>query len=138
LEEELEQLEKKLLDNGFDTILFTKVFGVEDKIEFKEDYDGYDSTHRKFSKDYIKYQDAYYNPDYYDEYTIYHTETAMYCICPTKDRELIWKGYIDIMDPISIHEAINDYIQLMILVLDEQQLINAIITEDIPDNRAIN
>ncbi len=23
----------------------------------------------------------------------------MYCICPTKDRELIWKGYINITGP---------------------------------------
>lgn len=136
-EEELKQLEKKLINNGFDTILYTKVFGVEDKIEYKEDYDGYDSTYRKFSEDYLKYQDAYYNPDYYKEYTIYHTETSMYCICPTKDRELIWKGYIDIMDPESIHETINDYIQLMVLILEEQKLINPIIIDDIMDDRAI-
>ena len=136
-EEELEQLEKKLINNGFDTILYTKVFGVEDKIEYKEDYDGYDSTYRRFSEDYLKYQDAYYNPDYYKEYTIYHTETSMYCICPTKDRELIWKGYIDIMDPESIHETINDYIQLMVLILEEQKLINPIIIDDIMDDRAI-
>lgn len=121
--EELKSLESNLIDNGFDTILLTKVIGVEDKIEYKKNYDGYDSTYRKFKEDYLKYQDVFYNPDYYEEYTIYHTETSMYCICSTKDRDLLWKGYIDIMDPQSIHETINDYVQLILIVLEEQQLI---------------
>ena len=123
-EEELKILENNLIDEGFDTILFTKVIGVEDKIAYKKDYDGYDRTYRKFSEDYLKYQDVFYNPDYYDEYTVYHTETAMYCICPTKERELIWKGFIDVMDPQSIQETVNDYVRLIIIVLEEQQLIN--------------
>ncbi|WNH12656.1 hypothetical protein [Thalassobellus suaedae] len=121
--EELKSLESNLIDNGFDTILLTKVIGVEDKIEYKKNYDGYDSTYRKFKEDYLKYQDVFYNPDYYEEYTIYHTETSMYCICSTKNRDLLWKGYIDIMDPQSIHETINDYVQLILIVLEEQQLI---------------
>ncbi|WNH10659.1 hypothetical protein [Thalassobellus suaedae] len=121
--EELKSLESNLIDNGFDTILLTKVIGVEDKIEYKKNYYGYDSTYRKFKEDYLKYQDVFYNPDYYEEYTIYHTETSMYCICSTKDRDLLWKGYIDIMDPQSIHETINDYVQLILIILEEQQLI---------------
>ena len=54
----------------------------------------------------------------------------MYCICPTKDRELIWKGYIDVMDPQSISETVNDYVRLVIVVMEEQQLINPILLED--------
>src|SRR5690554_7391732 len=41
------------------------------------------------------HQDVYYNPEYYEDYKLYHTETNMYCICPTKERELIWKGFIE-------------------------------------------
>ena len=123
-EEELKTLENKLIDDGFDTILFTKIIGIEDKIAYKENYHDYDETYRKFTDDYLMYQDIYYNPDYYDQYTIYHSETSMYCICPTKDRELIWKGYIDIVDPKSIDESVDDFIKLAIAVLEEQQLIN--------------
>ena len=122
---ELLALEGQLIMDGFDTILFTKVIGVEDNIMYKSNYEGYDSTYRKFSEDYLMYQDAYYNPDYYEDYTVYHTETAMYCICPAKGRSLIWKGYIDIMDPETISETVNDYVRLMVVVLDEQQLINS-------------
>lgn len=123
-EETLKTLEDKLIADGFDTILFTKIIGVEDKIAYKENYHDYDETYRKFSDEYLRYQDIYYNPEYYDQYTIYHSETSMYCICPTKDRELIWKGYIDIVDPTSIDESVDDYIKLTIAVLEEQQLIN--------------
>ena len=137
-EEELKALENQLLNGGFDTVLFTKVIGVEDKIDYKTNYDGYDKTYTRFKEDYLKYQDAYYNPDYYNEYTVYHAETSMYCICPEKDRELIWKGYIDIMDPQSIDETINDYVRLVIVVLEEQSLINPKILEDQNQIQAIN
>jgi len=136
-EAELKVLESKLIMHGFDTILFTKVIGVEDKIVYRTHYDGYDSTYRKFSEDYLMYQDAYYNPDYYEDYTVYHTETAMYCICPTKGRSLIWKGYIDIMDPATISETVNDYVRLMVVVLDEQQLINPELFEEKINEEAI-
>ncbi|MFY0714545.1 hypothetical protein J1D01_12780 [Seonamhaeicola sp. NFXS20] len=130
-EEELEVLENKLVNEGFDTILLTKIVGVEDKIAYKTNYDGFDSTHKKFKEDYLKYQDAFYNPDYYNEYTIYHTETSMYCICPGENRELIWKGYIDITNPELVNETINDYVRLIIIVLEEQQLINSITTQNL-------
>ncbi len=123
-EKELKVLENNLINDGFDTVLFSKVIGVEDKIVYKKNYDSYNETYRKFTEDYLMYQDIYYNPDYYDEYTVYHAVTSMYCICPTKDRELIWKGYIDIVDPQSIEETVIDYIKLVIVVLEEQQLVN--------------
>lgn len=122
-EEELKAIENKLIADGFDTILFTKIIGVEDKIQYKENYHNYDETYRKFTEEYLMYQDIYYNPEYYDAYTVYHSETSMYCICPTKDRELLWKGYIDIVDPTSIDASVTDYVNLAIAVLEEEQLI---------------
>ena len=115
--------ELKAIENGFDTILLTKVIGVEDKIQYKENYQGYDETYRKFSNEDLMYQDIYYNPDYYESYSVYHSETSMYCICPTKDRELIWKGYIDIIDPTSIEVSVTDYVYMAIAVLEHEQLI---------------
>lgn len=122
-EKELKTIENQLISEGFDTVLFTKIIGVEDKIKYKEDYEGFDNIHRRFKEDYLKYQDIYYNPDYYEEYTVYHAETAVYCICPTKDRELIWKGYVDIVDPESIDGPVGDYVKLIISVLEEERLV---------------
>jgi len=129
-EEDLKTLEGKLIIDGFDTILLTKVVGVEDKIIYKKEYDDFDNTYRKFNEEYLMYQDIFYNPDYYENYTVYNTETSMYCICPTKERELIWKGYIDIVDPKTTKETINHYVRLVIIVLEEQQLISPKINDE--------
>jgi hypothetical protein len=120
----LKEMENKLINDGFNSILFTKVIGVEDKIIFSEKYDDFENTHRQFRDDYYDNQDIYYNRNYYQKYKVYHAETSLYCICSGKDRELIWKGYIDIIDPGSVKATIDDYINLVLFVLEEQQLIN--------------
>lgn len=119
----LKEMENKLIDEGFDTILLSKVIGIENKTKYQKNYDSYDNTYRKFGEDYLMYQDIFFNPDYYEDYTVYHAETSLYCICPTKDRTLIWKGYIDIVAPESIGKTVNDYVNLVIAVLEEQQLL---------------
>lgn len=125
-ESDLNALETQLILDEFDTILLTKIIGVDDRIAYRKDYGGYDETRRRFTEEYLMHQDIFYNPEYYKEYTIYHAETSMYCICPTKDRELIWKGYIDITDPTNIEQTVKDYVKLAILVLEEEQLIKPI------------
>jgi hypothetical protein len=122
-EAQLKIVENMLLEEGFDTILLTKIIGVENKIQYKENYHNYDETYRKFTDEYLMYQDIYYNPEYYNAYTVYHSETSMYCICPTKDRELLWKGYIDIVDPTSVEDSVTDFVYLAIAVLEHEALI---------------
>lgn len=125
-ENELDSLEQQLLQDGFDTIIFSKVVGSEDKIVYTKNFDVYDETFIKFKEDYLRYQDSFYNPEYYEEYTVYHAETSVFCICPTKERELLWKGSINIVDPQSIDKTINDYINLIIEALETEQLLSPI------------
>ncbi|WP_033959345.1 hypothetical protein [Psychroserpens jangbogonensis] len=131
-ETELNALENKLILEGFDTVLLTKIVGVEEKINYKKNYDDYEETFRRFKEEYLMYQDVFYNPEYYEEYNIYKAETSMYCICPTKDRELIWKGYINITDPQSqsIGKTVNDYVRLAIVVLEEELLIGPVVIKN--------
>ena len=116
---DLDTLESQLIENGYDTILLTKIVGVEEKISYREDYKDHNDTYRKFKEDYLMHQEVSYNPDYYNKYQVYKAETSMYCICPSKDRELIWKGYINITDPQSqsIKKTINDYIRLALSLI---------------------
>ena len=72
---------------------------------------------------YLSHQDIYYDENYYDEYKVYHAETSLYCICVGKERELIWRGMIDITDPSNIKNVIDDYITLVVLAMEEQDLI---------------
>ncbi|CAL2082036.1 conserved protein of unknown function [Tenacibaculum sp. 190524A02b] len=120
---ELKIIEDILIANYFDAIIFSKVKGVENKVIFSDNYYNKEYLTIKFKEDYYNHQDILVNPKYFEKYKIYHAETSLFCICPTKERELIWKGYIDIIDPKSIDETINDYINLLVLTLEEQQLI---------------
>lgn len=120
---ELKALENQLIQEGFDAVIFTKVAGIKNKIQYKKDYTNFDKNHKKFNDDFLMYQDQVFNPDAYQEYQVYNAETSVYCLCPTKDRTLIWKGYIDIVDPENIDQTVNDYSKLLILVLENDGII---------------
>ena len=122
-EEELDDVEQSLLDKDFDAILFTKILGSEDKQTFRKNMADLDSYYGTFKEDYISHQDIYYDENYYDEYKVYHTETSLYCICVGKERQLIWRGIIDITDPSNIKNTVDDYVKLVVFALEEQDLI---------------
>jgi hypothetical protein len=121
--EEIDRVQDVLLANDFDAILVTKIVGEEDNLNFLKTYSNIENTRRRFEEDYYMNQEIYFDQDYYEKYTVYRAESALYCICPTEDRELIWKGYVDITDPKSINKTVNDYVRLLVTVLEEQQLI---------------
>ncbi|MGI9547981.1 MAG: hypothetical protein ACR2MM_12120 [Flavobacteriaceae bacterium] len=122
-EKELDEVEQLLLDRDFDAILFTKVLGSESKQSFRQRMADLDSYYGKFSDDYLSHQDIYYDDDYYDQYMVYHAETSLYCICEGKERELIWRGAIDITDPIDLKKTTDDYVKLVVLAMGEQDII---------------
>ncbi len=122
-EDELDDVEQLLLDRDFDAILFTKVLGSENVQSFRQRMAELDSYYGKFRDDYLTHQDIYYDTDYYDQYTVYHAETSLYCICVGKERELIWRGAIDITDPIDLKKTIDDYIKLVVLAMGEEDVI---------------
>ncbi|WP_106793414.1 hypothetical protein [Aquimarina sp. Aq78] len=132
-EKEMMSLESKLIENGFDAILLSKVLGVEDKVTVVKAYRNLDKTFDSFRDDYYENQDIYYDEDYYEEYQIFHAESSLYCICPDKERELIWKGSIDITEPENIKKAVSDYVKVLVWALKGQQLliIEELTNEDI-------
>jgi hypothetical protein len=122
-EKELDEAERSLLDKDFDAILFTKIIGSENRESFIKTLSKLDNYERRFNDDYLSHQEIYYNEEYYDSFTVYHAETTLYCICEGKERAMIWRGSIDISDPNTIEKTINDYIQLVVLAMEEQDLI---------------
>ncbi len=122
-EEELNAVEQQLLEKDFDAILFTKVLGSESRQSFARrmaDIEGYEY---EFQEDYLSHQDIYFEDNYYDEFTVYHAETSLYCICVGKERRLIWRGAIDITDPINIRKTVDDYIRLLVVAMTEEDVI---------------
>lgn len=122
-EEELSEVEQQLLNKDFDAILFTKIIGSENKETFRKRMSKIDWSLNSFNEDYLQHQRIFYEDDCYKEFTIYHAETSLYCICVGKERELIWRGNIDITDPVNIDKTIDDYIKLVVFALKEQDLI---------------
>lgn len=122
-EQELSEVEDQLLDKDFDAILFTKVTGSENRQTFRKKIAELDSYYYRFRDDYLSNQRIYFDKDYYEDYTVYHAETSLYCICVGKERELIWKGDIDVTDPTNINKTINEYIKLVVLAMKEQDII---------------
>ncbi|MGB5553013.1 MAG: hypothetical protein WBM83_00035 [Flavobacteriaceae bacterium] len=122
-EKELDDVERSLLDKDFDAILLTKITGSEDRQSFRKNMADWNKYNGRFSDDYLRNQDIYYDSEYYDKFTIYHAETSLYCICEGKERSLIWRGNIEITDPTDIAKTVNDYVKLVVLAMEEQDLI---------------
>lgn len=126
---ELEALENELLSEGFDAILVSRVIGAEDKVTLVQSYQNFNRTFNDFEEDYNSNQDLYVEDERLEKYTVYHAESALYCICPTKEREVIWRGSIDVTQPDSDRKAIKDYINMLMWTLEEQELL--IVTSNI-------
>ena len=122
-EKELDAVEQSLLDKDFDAILFTKITGSENRESFLSAISKLDNYKGRFNDDYLENQDIFYDDNYYDDFNIYHAETTLYCVCEGKDRSMIWRGSIDISDPKNIEKAVDDYIQLVVTAMEEQDLI---------------
>ena len=122
-EKELDDVEQSLLDIDFDAILLSKITGSENRQSFRNSVAKWNNYNGRFRDDYLRHQDIYYDPEYYESFTIYHAETSLYCICEGKERSLIWRGSIDITDPDNIEKTVDDYVKLVVIAMEEQDLI---------------
>ncbi|WP_432410121.1 hypothetical protein [Rasiella sp. SM2506] len=120
--QQLNEIENRLLEAGFDAILFTKITGNESRMTVVDSY-------RNFAKNYQSYSDYYYgNQNLYfkqeqERYQVYTTETSLYCICPGKERELLWRGEIEVVDADKVNRNINSYINILFDTLKENTLL---------------
>lgn len=122
-DEEMNAIERQLTDAGFDAILFSKVIGSENKVTLSKAVRDFDETFDSFREDYYESQNTFYRDREYHAYTVYHAETNLYCICPDKDRELLWSGNIDVIESDSRERSIRNYVKTLIHLLEEKQLL---------------
>ncbi|RMA58773.1 hypothetical protein BXY75_2150 [Ulvibacter antarcticus] len=119
---QLNEIENSLLEAGFDAILFTKITDQESRVTLVDSY-------RNFAKHYQTFEDYYYGNQhiYFKEqqerYQVYTTETSLFCICPGKERELLWRGEIEVVDGDKVNRNINSYISILIKTLKENKLL---------------
>ncbi len=122
-EEELNNIENQLLKAGFDAILLSKVISSENKLTLIQAFKNMNRSFYNFKEDYYQNQEIFFTEDYYEKSKIFHTETSLYCICPEKERELLWRGSIDLINPIKTEKAVRDYVKLLIKELKRQDLL---------------
>jgi len=120
---ELNEIEDQLLQAGFDAIILSKVVGSENKTSLIKAINNLNQNFSNFREDYYVNQEIYNERDQIETSTIYHTETALYCICPGKERELIWRGSVDLINPQKTEKSIKDYVKLITNTFEDQQLI---------------
>jgi hypothetical protein len=122
-ETELDEVEQQLLEKDFDAILFTKVLGSENRQSLAKKLSDLERQDGRFKDDYLSHQTIYYDDEYYEQFTVYLVETSLYCICVDKEREIIWRGVLEIPDPIEVDRTIEDYIDLVVAALESEDLI---------------
>lgn len=121
--EALDAVEQLLLDKGFDAILFTKLTGVEHKKTLREKMYRIETLFSSFSGDYLAYQHLEEPPEPFEAFPVYHAETAVYCICVEKARELLWRGNIAVIRPKNIEKATTTYIKRVTEAMEAQKVI---------------
>ena len=121
-EENLANLENELLKAGFDAVLFSKVKGQQSKVTLAQSYRNLSKTFQSFS-DYYNENKAVHKNDQTEDYPVYNTETSLYCLCPDKKQDLIWRGSIDIIDPPRVDTTIKDYVKTLVRTLKKNKLL---------------
>lgn len=106
---DLNQIEQQLLASNFNAVLFSKVIGKEQKTPIIRSYN--ELTNRFISfKEYYQYNQELFKLQYENpNYTVYHTETALFEVSAENSRKLMWKGVIDIVDPHKKNITVNRY-----------------------------
>lgn len=121
-EENLGDIERELINAGFDAVLFSKVTGQESKVTIGQSYRNLTKSFESFNDYYNENRPVYGNPQT-EDYPVYNTETSLYCLCPGKERDLIWRGKIDIVDPPGAASTIRDYVKTLVQTLKKNNLL---------------
>ncbi|GER60056.1 hypothetical protein [Patiriisocius marinus] len=119
---QLNQIENKLLESGFDAILFSKITGKESRVTLVDAYQNFSKQNQTFEDYYFRNQNEYFK-EQEERYQIYTTETSLFCICPGKERELLWRGEIELVDAAKTNQNINSYINVLFKALKENNLL---------------
>jgi len=120
--QQLNEIENRLLEAGFDAVLFTKITGKESRVTVVDAYRNFAKDYQSFEEYYYTHQDLYFK-EQKERHQVYTTETSLYCICPGKERELLWRGEIEVVDADKVNRNINSYINILFNTLKENTLL---------------
>ncbi|MFI0431064.1 hypothetical protein [Mariniflexile sp. HMF6888] len=122
-EEQIDLEVDRLVDDGYDSILVSAVKGIDNEISYSGNkfLTGYYWHH--FGRYYYLYQNVYFEPDYYNNYKVYHIEASLYNIKTSNGKSLVWVASYNVVDPININSTVNDYVKAIVKSLKKESLI---------------
>ncbi len=121
--EQINAIEYKLLEAGFDAVLFTKITGKQEKISVLDAYQNFVNTYQNFEDYYLDNQYLFYMEEQQKLAHIYTTETSLFCICLGKERELIWTGEIEVVETKRPNRSINRYLNILLKGFKKNKLL---------------
>lgn len=119
---QLNAIESQLLGAGFDTILVAKIVGKESRVSIVDSFNAFKKDFETFEEYYFKNQNLYKKQEK-TVYTVYNTETSLFCICPEEERELLWQGIIEVHGSSQPKQTINRYLNTLIQSFNNQNLL---------------
>ncbi len=123
-EEDIDEMIKKIANEGFDAVIITAIKGVEKQKSYYDNYPKVGYSLSKFGGYYYWYQDIYYTPKYYETYNVYHLETSIYNLNSSENKSLVWVGSFNIVDPEKISRTVKDYVEKMVLQLENENILS--------------
>ncbi|QAA80528.1 hypothetical protein EI546_01745 [Aequorivita sp. H23M31] len=97
---------------GFDAVIFSKITGRERRVSLAQSYRNLASTLETFD-DYYNENRSIHKSEDLEGYPVLITETSLYCLCPDKNNDLVWRGSIEVKNTQNSRELIRDYVNTL-------------------------
>lgn len=127
-EAEIDAMRDQLIADGYDAVVITAIIGTDNRQQYRSGgyYTFGPHLWYGFGPYYYRFQDIYFTPDYYDAHKVYQVETSIYNLKKEGNKSLVWVGTFNIVDPSSITEAVNDYVERIVDQLEKEGLMVAL------------
>lgn len=122
--EEVSQLEEQLIADNFNAVILARVISVENKENVLDYVTNLDRYYKSFKIDYYENQPINQMTEKTAGTRIFHTETGIYHISEGKDRDLIWRGRIDIVNPEKTETSVRHYLKRLAATLKKENVFN--------------
>lgn len=124
IENDWEAFQSELLKAGFDSVLLSKITGQESRVTIAQSYRNLVRTFETFDT-YYKENRTISESGHLEDYPVLNTESSLYCLCPGRENDLIWRGNIDIENASDSQKTIRDYIKILVKTLKKNSFLSA-------------
>ncbi len=123
IENNWEKFQSDLLKSGFDSVLLSKITGQETRVTIAQSYRNLVRTFETFDT-YYKENRTISESGQLEDYPVLNTESSLYCLCPDRENDLIWRGNIDIVNAPDSQKTIRDYVNTLVRALRKNRFFN--------------